>query len=433
MKLRLLKMLNFSLKLGKDRVEYNIEDKNFLGLLETEKIYELSEEEVIKKSLSNPISSKRLSSIVNKGEKVCIVVSDITRMYQHPNVFLPYVVEEIKKGGIKDSDIFFVFALGSHRKQTPEEHKKILGEELYKKYDVLDHDCLDKDNLIQIGTTSRGTPVEINKLAYEANRLVVTGAVVYHVMSGWGGGRKSLLPGISSRKSIMKNHSISISETVGMGPNPLCDCALYENNPLNLDMIEAAEMVSPDFMFNVILGKGRIVEAVSGDITKAHKKGCEIVSSENDYLIDELGDMVVVSAGGFPKDLNYYQSTKAIYNAMRSVKKDGVVIVIADCNEGMGNPEVEYILKNFENNLEREKELRENYTIAKYIGFLSAWYSEIYNIIYVSSIDPSLIGKTKITVVKTLEEALTVVKKMKGTLDLKTYVMPDSSVYPVQR
>ena len=424
-------MHKFKLKLGKDKIEYNVKEENFLDLLETEKKYELSENQVIKKSLENPISTEKLSSTVKKGEKVCIVVSDVTRMYQKPNVFLPFIVEEIKKGGVEDSDIFFLCALGSHRKQTEEEHRKILGEDLYNRYKIVDHDCNNEDNLVNIGKTSRGTPVEINKMAYEADRLVVTGAVVYHVMSGWGGGRKSILPGISSRESIMKNHSISISDTVGMGPNPLCDCALYEDNPLNLDMIEASEMVNPDFMFNVILGKGRIVDAVSGDITKAHKEGCEIVSKENDYLIDELGDMVVVSAGGFPKDLNYYQSTKAIYNAMRSVKKDGVVIVLADCSEGMGNPEVESILRNFNNNLERENELRENYTIAKYIGFLSAWYSEVYSIIYVSSIDPSLVGNTSIKVTKTLDEALEEVKKIKGTLDLKTYVMPDSSVYPV--
>src|SRR6056297_563679 len=424
-------MHKFKLKLGKDKIEYNVKEENFLDLLETEKKYELSENQVIKKSLENPISTEKLSSTVKKGEKVCIVVSDVTRMYQKPNVFLPFIVEEIKKGGVEDSDIFFLCALGSHRKQTEEEHRKILGEDLYNRYKIVDHDCNNEDNLINIGKTSRGTPVEINKMAYEADRLVVTGAVVYHVMSGWGGGRKSILPGISSRESIMKNNSISISDTVGMGPNPLCDCALYEDNPLNLDMIEASEMVNPDFMFNVILGKGRIVDAVSGDITKAHKEGCEIVSKENDYLIDELGDMVVVSAGGFPKDLNYYQSTKAIYNAMRSVKKDGVVIVLADCSEGMGKPEVESILRNFNNNLERENELRENYTIAKYIGFLSAWYSEVYNIIYVSSIDPSLVGNTSIKVTKTLDEALEEVKKIKGTLDLKTYVMPDSSVYPV--
>src|SRR6056297_1011660 len=142
-------MHKFKLKLGKDKIEYNVKEENFLDLLETEKKYELSESQVIKNSLENPIGAEKLSSTVKKGEKVCIVVSDVTRMYQRPNIFLPFIVEEIKKGGVEDSDIFFLCALGSHRKQTPEEHKKILGEELYRKYNIVDHDCLDEDNLIQ--------------------------------------------------------------------------------------------------------------------------------------------------------------------------------------------------------------------------------------------------------------------------------------------
>ncbi|MDW7669474.1 MAG: nickel-dependent lactate racemase [Bacillota bacterium] len=424
-------MHKFKLKLGKEKIEYRIKEENFLGLLESDKAYSKTEENIIKDSLENPIKSDKLRNIVNKGERVCIVVSDVTRMYQKPDIFLPYIVEELKAGGIEDSDIFFLCALGSHRKQTLKEHKKILGDKLYEKYDVIDHDCDDKSNLVNIGTTSRGTPVEINKLAVDADRVVVTGAVVYHVMAGWGGGRKSILPGISSRKSIMINHAHSITDTPGKGPNPECGSAIYEGNPLNEDMVEAAEMFNPDFMFNVILGQDRIVDAVSGNITAAHKVGCEKVSKENDFLIDELADMVVVSAGGFPKDINYYQSTKAMLNSMRSVKSDGVIIILADCSEGIGNPEVSYIINNFKNNLDRENELRENYTISKYIGFESAWHSEVYNIIYVSSIDTSLIENIPITVVGSLDEALQKAKEIKGSLDMKTYVMPDASVFPV--
>jgi len=424
-------MHKFELKLGKEKVNYKLKEENFLGLLETNKDYKLTEDEIIKDSLENPIESDKLRNIVNKGEKVCIIVSDVTRMYQKPNVFLPHIVKELKAGGVEDSDIIFLCALGSHRKQTPEEHRKILGDKLYEKYEIIDHDCDDDNNLVNIGTTSRGTPVEINKIAADADRIIATGAVVYHVMAGWGGGRKSILPGISSRKSIMTNHAHSITNTPGQGPNPECDSALYDGNPLNEDMVEAAEILNPDFMFNVILGQGRIVDAVSGHITAAHKVGCKKVSKENDFLIDELADMVVVSAGGFPKDINYYQSTKAMLNSMRSVKKDGIIIILADCSDGIGNPEVSYIINNFKNNMDRENELRENYTISKYIGFESAWHSEIYNIIYVSSIDPSLIENIPITVVNSLDEALDKAKEIKGSLDIKTYVMPDASVFPV--
>jgi nickel-dependent lactate racemase len=143
--------------------------------------------------------------------------------------------------------------------------------------------------------------------------------------------------------------------------------------------------------------------------------------------------MIIASAGGYPKDINYYQSTKVIYNAMRAIKDDGVLIVLASCSEGFGNPEVEHIIGNFKSNLEREEELNKNYTISKFIGFLSCWYATKYNIIYVADIDPAIIKPANITVVKTVQEALEIAKEIKGTDELKTYVMPDGSLYPVSK
>lgn len=424
--------MNFKLKLGKNKVEFNIPKENHLGTIELpESNNNKSEEDIIKETLENPIGSKKLRDIVNHNEKICIIVSDVTRMYQRMSVYMPYIISELEKAGIKDEDIFFISSLGSHRKQTPKEHEQLIGSELYKRFKIIDHDCNDKDNLITIGTTSRGTPVTINKMAYEADHIVATGAVVYHVMAGWGGGRKSILPGISSRDTIMKNHALSLSEVIDLGPNPECDCALYDKNPINLDMIEAAEMVKPSFMFNSIIGGGKIIDAVAGEITKAHHEGCRKVSISNDVAINELGDMVIASAGGFPKDINLYQSTKTIYNSMRAVKKNGIIIILANCNEGYGNDEVRYIMQDFKNNHEREMELRNNYTIGKFIAFLATWYAQIYNIIYVSTINPDEVKNANIKVVKTIDEALDLAYEIKSTKNIKTYIMPDGSVFPV--
>jgi nickel-dependent lactate racemase len=427
-----LKMHNFNLKLGKEKINLQLEDNNYLGNIALNKeLSSLKEEEIVRNSILNPIKSNKLDEIISPEDKICIIISDVTRMYQRPHVFLPILIEEILKAGGKEENIFFISSLGSHRKHTKEEHITLLGEELYDKFPIEDHDCDDYNNLVEIGTTTRGTVVEINKKAYEADKIIVTGALVYHVMSGWGGGRKSIVPGIASRKTIMVNHSISISEIEGQGPNPKCDCALYDENPLNLDMIEAAEMLKPDFMFNVILGEGKIIAAVSGDITEAHKVGCQLVSEFNDVPIKEKSDMIIASCGGYPKDINFYQSTKVIYNAMRAVKDNGVIIVLADCNEGFGNPEVQFIIERFENNLQREMELRKNYTISKYIGFLAAWYASKYNIIYVSNIAPNKVKSAGIIVVKTIEDALNKAYEIKGRKDLKAYVMPDGGLYPV--
>ncbi len=427
-------MKQYKLKFGQGKIDVSIEDKNFMDEIKlSNEDTQMTEESIIRESLNNPIGSDPLSKLVTADDKICIVISDVTRMYQRPHVFLPIIVEELLGAGAKEENIFFISALGSHRKHTEEEHRKLLGDTLYGRFHIEDHDCNDQDNLIEIGTTSRGTLVEVNKKAAEADKVIMTGAVVYHVMAGWGGGRKSVLPGIASRKSIMMNHSISMDNPgeLGSGPNPLCDCALYDNNPLNLDMIEAAEMFNPTFMFNVILGGGAIIAAVSGDIIKAHKRGCEMVSEFNDVEISERADMIIASGGGFPKDLNFYQSTKVIYNAMRAIDENGVLIILASCSEGFGHPEVQHIIQNFSNNVEREQELNTNYTISKYIGYLACWYATKYNIIYVSDIDASNMDNADITVVKTIEEAFETAYKIKGTRDLKTYIMPDGNLFPV--
>lgn len=427
-------MSDFKLKLGEGKVSFSIEDKNLLRVIELEKEPpSMTEEEIVRNSINNPIGSEKLDQLVSADDKICIVVSDITRGYQRPHVFLPVLIEELLKAGATEENIFFISALGSHRKHTKEEHERILGEDLYKRFHIEDHDCDDYDNLVEIGTTSRGTLVEINKKAAEADKVIVTGAAIYHVMAGWGGGRKSVLPGIASRKTIMMNHAISMINEggIGSGPNPSCDCALYEDNPLNLDMIEATRMFGPDFMLNVILGEGRIIEAVSGDIIKAHRVGCDLVSQLNDVAIDELADMMITSAGGFPKDLNFYQSTKVIYNAMRGIKEDGILIILASCVEGFGHPEVQHIIEGFPDNNAREEELHTNYTISKYIGYLSCWYATKYNIIYVSDIEADKVKSANITVVKTIDEALEKAYEIKGTRDLATYVMPDGNLFPV--
>jgi nickel-dependent lactate racemase len=143
--------------------------------------------------------------------------------------------------------------------------------------------------------------------------------------------------------------------------------------------------------------------------------------------------MIIASGGGFPKDLNFYQSTQVIYNAMRAIHEDGILIILASCSEGFGHPEVQHIIQNFKDNPAREEELYSNYTIAKYIGYLACWYATKYNIIYVSDIDAKDMDNADITIVKTLDEALETAYKIKGRKDLKTYVMPDGNLFPVMK
>ncbi|GAA0743115.1 nickel-dependent lactate racemase [Clostridium oceanicum] len=422
-------MKEFELKYGRGKVKFSLPEKNVLGVINNKALKtDKNEDEIIKDAIENPICSAPLKELVHKGEKVCIVISDITRAWQKISKYLPYVVEEIKKGGVEDKDIVFISSTGTHRKQTEEEHKILLGEELYSKYKVIDHDCKDKENLVYTGMTSYNTPVWVNKLALECDHIILTGAIIYHFLVGYSGGKKSILPGISSYETITHNHSLSFWGKLGDGENSYVKAGNIDCNPIHDDMIQAASFVKPTYMFNVVMGSdGNIAAAVSGNYLKAHDAGRKYVDMIDGVDIEEKADLAIATAGGYPKDINFYQTSKTISNTREAVKEGGSIIILSECSEGLGGDEgVKKLLTDFNNMLDREKELRDRYTISKHTSYLACDTAERFNMILVSNIDPSLMKNTKVRVVKTIDEALNLVRKEKGE-NLKTYVMPHAA------
>ncbi|MDK2918633.1 MAG: lactate racemase [Candidatus Petromonas sp.] len=418
-------MRTYKMKYGKETVDFSIPEKNLIGVIESNSIdNEKTEEEIILDALENPIGSKRLSEIVKPGEKICIVISDITRAWQKMGSYLHYIVDELSRGGISDEDIVFLCATGSHRKQTEEEHRILLGEKLADRFKVIDHDCLDEDNLVYLGTTSYGTPVKVNKIAMDCDHIVITGAIVFHLLAGWGGGKKSILPGICGYETIMANHAMSLGPEMGSGSNPEIRSGKVINNPIHEDMLEAAGFVKPSFLFNVVMNsKGNIAHAVAGNYIKAHEAGCKIVDNIDGVEIDKKADMVIATAGGYPKDINFYQTIKTVINAKEAVKEGGVMIIISQCSDGFGNEHIRKIIQDFDTLVDRERDLRADYSIAKYIGYYVSEVAQKHLLILVSTMEPDDLSMANIYVVKTIDEALDLAYKMKGK-DLKTYLMP---------
>lgn len=402
-------MKEINMKYGQCTMKAFVEEKNILEVIESNAFkQDKSEDEIISEALYNPIDSERLKNIVHEGETVCIIISDITRSWQKPHKFLYKIVEELNAGGVKDEDIIFLSAQGTHRKHTREEHEILLGEKLSKRFEVYDHDCFDEESMVYLGDTTYGTPVIVNKKAIECDHIVITGAIIYHFLVGWSGGKKSILPGISSFKTISQNHSLSLNDGFGSGTrDSVCSGNIIEN-PIHDDMMQAAAMVKPSFMFNVIMGPdGNIAGAVAGDYITAHEAGRELVDSIDGVNIKKRSDIVIASAGGSPKDINLYQSIKTLINAKEAVIDGGTIIVLAECSEGIGEiKDINDMILNFDNMLDREKDLRENYTISKYVGYFFCETGEKYKLILVSEIDPILLKNTKIIVTQTLEEAL---------------------------
>lgn len=422
-------MKKVEMNYGSTSMEVCVEEKNLIGVIESNNLKEeKSEDEIIKEALENPIGSARLKELVHQGEKVCVVIPDVTRAWQKTDKYLNKIVEEINAGGVQDKDIVFISALGSHRRQTREEHEKLLGEKLAARFEVIDHDCYDKDNLVYLGETTYGNSVYINKIAMECDHIVITGGIVYHLLAGYAGGKKTILPGISGAETIMKNHSLSLNDNLGESIRDGVYPGGIENNPVHQDMLQAASFVRPTFMFNVVMGsEGQIAAAVAGNYIAAHEKGMEILKNIDGVGIKEKADLVIASSGGYPKDINLYQATKTLTNAREAINEGGYMIALLECREGLGGgKEIQDLILNYDNIFDREKFVRNNFSIGKFIAYCMCETAYKFKVILVSDIKQELVKNANIIVVKTVDEALEIVYKEKGE-NISTYLMPHAA------
>ncbi|MGB8218382.1 MAG: nickel-dependent lactate racemase [Candidatus Methanoperedens sp.] len=275
----------------------------------------------INRALETPLHSRRLFEIAREGRKAVIIVSDTTRPTP-TNKLLPPLISELKAGGIEDVTI--VFGLGIHRKQTEDEKKAILGE-LYGKVKAIEHDVND---CVAIGTTKRGTPVEIFRMVADADIVICTGAIEFHYYAGYSGGAKSILPAVSSKRSIDANHALMLDPNSSAG---------RLDSPVRDDLEEAARMLEIDFILNVVLNdRKEIIFAVAGDYIEAHRKGANFLDKLSRIEV-EPSDIAIVSPGGWPRDIDIFQSHKALEHVKNAVKDGGSIILVAECSEGYGN------------------------------------------------------------------------------------------------
>ena len=317
--------MNISLGYGKGNQSVLIPDENVIGILSPNEIEVLSRgTEEVKRALMSPICTKRLKDIVKPGERIAIVTSDITRPCPTA-VMLPPVLDELKEAGVSLSDVSVTFALGSHRGHTEEEKKKLLGSA----YGTILARDSDPDNCVNLGDTSMGTPINIDAFVAGADRRILLGNIEFHYFAGYSGGAKALMPGVSNRPAIQSNHSHMINENSYAGR--------IEGNPVREELEEAAAVVGANFILNVVLDEHKeIVHASAGHMILAHREGCRFLDSMYKKMIPERADIVIVSQGGAPKDLNLYQVQKALDNAKHAVKKGGIIILVGACNEGLG-------------------------------------------------------------------------------------------------
>jgi nickel-dependent lactate racemase len=363
------------------------------------------------------------------GEEVVIVTSDITRP-TGSDLYLPLLVSRLNTAGIKDSDIEIVIALGIHRKQTEAELKRIVGS-LYGRIKVTNHDCDDPDHLVYLGETRRGVPVELNSRVVQANRLILTGAITFHYFAGFGGGRKSMLPGVASRRSCMASHFALLNEGNGSGRNPQGVAGQLVGNPVHEAMLEACGMRAPDFILNTILTPDKRIRAVfSGDWRAAHLEGCHRFAALFECPITTKSDLVVVSCGGFPKDINLIQAHKSMEYASRALKPGGVMILLAECRDGLGNA----TFFNWFSYLtcgELEEALRARYEINGQTAWSLKEKALRFRIVLVSLLAPEEVTTMGMIPAQTLQQAFELARPMLPE-NFSAYLIPEGgSVLPV--
>ncbi|KYZ76703.1 hypothetical protein AXX12_09810 [Anaerosporomusa subterranea] len=378
----------------------------------------------VRHALNHPIGTPPLKEIVKSGESVVIVVSDITRAWIRHDQFLPTLLDELNAAGIPDSDISIVVALGAHRPHTPEEDILVCGKAVCDRVAVYQHDAFNEENLAYIGTTSGGTAAYINKQVAEADRFILTGGIVYHLMAGFGGGRKSVIPGISGYKSIQANHTFCLHKEVGKGLNPNCGSGMLDANDMNKDCCEYTALAKPDFLLNAVFTPdGKFAKFVAGQWHDAWLEGTKAVEQIYGIPVAERADLVVASAGGFPKDINLYQGSKTIDNAYLAAKPGGVVICCLECPDIYEPPEFSDWFKH-PTLLEHELALRAGFTVPGYVAFKCANIArEVSLIIVTKPENADFIRNAGMIPAASAEEATAIAREKLGREDYSVILM----------
>lgn len=415
-------MNKINLPYNSSTIEISIKDKNLKGILinkAKEFHTDKSEIEIVKESLDNPIGTKKLYELSKDKDKVLIVTSDHTRGVPSA-LTLPLLLAEIRKGNPK-ADITIIISTGLHRATTVEEQRRMFGDNIVDNEKIVVHDAFDDSQMQYVCKLPSGASFEVNKLALECDLLVCEGFIEPHFFAGFSGGRKSILPGISSAITVNENHS---SRAVGDSHSR---SGIIQGNIIHDDMIYASRQVGVDFILNVALNnKKEVIGSFAGDLEEAHNLGCEFVKNISKVQAVK-GDIVITTNGGYPLDQNLYQCPKSTSTAEACVNESGVIILAASCVDGIGGTYFEEIMLSGtpEEIYERLMKIPPKETIAE------QWSAQIFSqimlkhkIILISELDPVLVVKLNMIPASSTEEAMEIAFELKGE-DASVVVIPD--------
>jgi nickel-dependent lactate racemase len=408
------------LKYGKEEVQLPLSDKNILQVLNLKEQEVLSNpEEKLKYLLKNPIGSPSLKELIfqKKAQKILIIVNDITRPTPY-KIILPPLLNELDEIGVNKEDIKFIIATGIHRDNSKEELSNIFGEDIISTYKFINHNA-DSPDLHYLGKLKSGNELWVNLLVSETDFIITTGVIVPHYFAGFSGGRKSILPGICGRKTIEDNHAKMT--------HPNARAGNLRGNPVHEEMQEAAEKVGVDFNINVVINENhKIVEIVAGGLFESWQRGVEVCKKIFLCPIKQKAEVVIVSAGGYPKDINVYQAQKSLDNAYQAVKPGGTIILLAECTEGYGEPIFEQWIKEAESPEDIIKRIKEKFVLGGHKAYGIARVVKEVEVILISSLPPEKVRKLFFIPMRNISQAIDYVKNKYGK-DFQVYILPSGN------
>lgn len=401
----------------------NVEEDNLKAVLVNQGAVQesgKSESEIVQTALENPTGSRKLRELVKDKEKILVVTSDHTRSMPS-KVTLPILLGEIRAGN-PEAKITILIATGLHRATTRKEQRKMFGEKIVETEEIVVHDAFDKEQMAYICTLPSGSEFHVNRLAVEADFIVCEGFIEPHFFAGFSGGRKSILPGISSAETVNENHSFKAIA------HPNSKAGVLGKNVISEDMVYAAKKVKVGFILNVALDEEKkIIAAFAGDLEQAHEQGCTYVKRRA-QVETVTGDIVVTSNGGYPLDQNLYQTPKAASTALACAGENGVIILAASCSDGFGGEHFERLMKmgtpeeiqDYLSHIPPKESIPEQWCVQTFSQMLLN-----HKIILVTDeLPPEEIRKINMIPAKTLDEALSMAYSIKGK-NASVVVIPD--------
>ena len=369
--------MTIQLPYGKIVVSLNEEEDQFIVETPSErsKIQNVSRE--ITNALHHPLDSEPLSEILSEGDTIAIVVEYYTRPAP-TSILLQPLLQYLSKIGVKNTDITIIIATGTHTPPTQEQIIKILGKEIVHDYYVISND-VNNSSYVYVGDSSFGNKINILKDYVESNIKILVGDIEYHYYAGYGGTRKSVLPGVASEDTIQTNHQMMFEDNARMG--------LYEENPISKEMNEAMNMVGCHHAISCVLNsQHEIVGIWAGKPESVMKQGVSLVDSMYKKMVCYNPDIMIIAADGHPHDINLYQALKALYTASQIVRKKGVIILVAACPEGMGHKLYTQWMENYATAKEMQNLLKKDFKLGAHKAYYHRDIIEQFHVILVSEL-----------------------------------------------